>query len=77
MATRSNAGSELIIGQVESYDFDRGLGEVSDGHGTTWMFHCTALVDGTRRIEAGRAVAFVIGAAGPGRWEAQRVTPIE
>jgi cold shock CspA family protein len=76
MDTRSTAGSELLIGRVEDYDFERGLGEVADAEGRTWLFHCTALVDGTRRIEPGRAVAFVVGAGGPGRWEAQQVTPL-
>lgn len=67
---------ELTIGSVVDFDAERGLGTVRDASGATAMFHCTAIGDGTRRVDPGTAVAFVVGPAGPGRWEAIEVHPI-
>ena len=56
-------------GTVIEFDDARGLG-VLDADGTTYAFHCTALVDGTRTIEVGTAVSFGLRPAGLGKWEA-------
>lgn len=65
---------ELLVGNVNTYDFERGLGVVSSSDGRRWVFHCTAIADGTRRIDPGTRVAFSIAASGPGTWEAHRLT---
>lgn len=67
----------MEIGTVESFDPEVGLGLVADSEGRTHAFHCTAISDGSRLIEHGRAVAFIIGPAGPGRWEATTVVPLD
>ncbi len=68
----------LHIGVVADFDEAAGLGTVaSHGSGRTWMFHCTTIADGSRSIEAGTEVAFVVRAGGPGRWEAFEVTPVD
>ena len=64
-------------GTVERFDDDAGLGELSTPEGERYPFHCTAITDGSRTIEVGRTVAFVIGAGGPGRWEARSVRPLD
>jgi cold shock CspA family protein len=61
-------------GTVTSFDVDRGLGTVADDE-REWPFHCTAIADGTRRIDEGTAVSFRVVAAALGRWEATDVTP--
>lgn len=69
----------LQIGHVVSFDAHVGLGTVAGpagDDGPRWPFHCTTITDGTRTIEAGTRVAFVVRAGGPGRWEAFEVTPI-
>ncbi len=63
-------------GRVASFDVDAGLGVITGADGRSFPFHCTAITDGTRRIDEGRAVIFAVGAGGPGRWEAIAVTPI-
>jgi hypothetical protein len=44
-----------------------------ESDGTTYPFHCTAILDGTRAIEVGTAVTFEVRAAGMGRWEAAAI----
>jgi cold shock CspA family protein len=36
-------------------------------------FHCTAIADGTRRIDVGRRVAFAVAPGNLGRWEATAI----
>ncbi len=63
-------------GVVASFDDDRGAGVVRDaGSGGEWPFHCTAIADGTRTIEAGVQVSFRVVAGRHGRWEAADVAP--
>ncbi|MEM9563238.1 MAG: hypothetical protein AAGA93_11495 [Actinomycetota bacterium] len=62
-------------GVVESFDADIGLGVVVADDGQRWPFHCTVIADGSRTIDAGTAVTFVRGWAGPGSWEAVDVRP--
>jgi len=59
-------------GTVSEFDEPRGLGSI-ESDGTTYPFHCTAILDGTRAIEVGTAVTFEVRAAGMGRWEAAAI----
>lgn len=68
--------SGLHVGQVISYDAHVGTGVVASQAGEEWMFHLTAIADGTRQIEPGQRVAFVVEPGGPGRWEATSVTKL-
>ena len=63
-------------GRVASFDAEAGLGTVAGSDGRPFPFHCTAITDGTRRIDEGCAVIFAVGPGGPGRWEAVAVTPV-
>ncbi len=66
----------LHLGTVLDFDADVGLGHVEASTGERYQFHCTAITDGTRVIDVGRSVGFVVAAGGPGRWEAVSVVPI-
>ena len=62
-------------GTVASFDHHAGYGTVGDGDGAVWPFHCTAIADGTRTIEAGTAVRFDIVPGRLGCWEARDIRP--
>jgi cold shock CspA family protein len=62
-------------GTVERFDTGSGLGEITGADGTTYPFHATEIADGTRTIEVGAAVDFVVIAGHLGRWEASAVVP--
>ena len=47
-------------GIVTAFDAHRGLGEITDGSGTVWPFHCVSIADGTRDIAVGTPVEFGI-----------------
>jgi cold shock CspA family protein len=66
----------VTTGTVTAFDPESGLGEVADGHGVAYRFHCTTISDGSRHIELGQPVTFLVGAAGPGQWEAIQVTAL-
>ena len=70
------AGGSPLIGEVAEFDDDRGLGVVEHGPGRRLPFHCTAITDGSRHIEAGTVVAFVVTAGRLGRLEARSVHPL-
>jgi cold shock CspA family protein len=59
-------------GVVVTFDDARGLGTI-DADGTSYPFHCTALLDGSRTVAEGARVTFEVRAAGMGRWEATRI----
>ena len=59
-------------GTVTEFDEPRGLGTI-ESDGTDYPFHCTAILDGTRTIDVGAAVTFVVRPAGMGRWEATSI----
>jgi cold shock CspA family protein len=59
------------LGRVASFDARRGLGTVEDDKGAAFDFHATAIADGTRRIDVGAAVAFIVAPAHRGRYEAR------
>jgi len=46
-------------GVVESFDSHRGLGYIT-ADGKQYLFHCAEIVDGTRVIEIGAHVRFVV-----------------
>jgi cold shock CspA family protein len=62
-----------VEGRVVEFDEPRGLGAVEAVDGTRYPFHCTALLDGTRTVAVGTAVAFEVRAGGLGRWEATQI----
>lgn len=66
----------LRVGVVTEFDERRGLGTVAGDAGGTWPFHCTAITDGTRTIDAGARVAFCVVAGHLGRMEATRITKL-
>ncbi|CAN5709756.1 hypothetical protein BH20ACT2_BH20ACT2_11050 [soil metagenome] len=57
-------------GTVTTFDEHKGYGTVTDGDGSAWFFHCTAIADGSRTIPAGADVRFAVIAGRLGRWEA-------
>ncbi len=67
--------ARVLLGVVGSYDERRGLG-LLEHDGRQHPFHCTAISDGSRRIEAGAAVSFVLGPSHGGRHEAVSVTKL-
>lgn len=66
----------LQIGTVDHFDAGAGLGTVTTSDGDRFLFHCTAITDGSRAIDPGATVAFVVAAGGPGWWEARSVGPV-
>ncbi len=62
-------------GSVTGFDGPRGLGEVTGEDGRVFPFHCTAITDGSRTIEVGTPVTFMVGAGHGGRLEARSVGP--
>jgi cold shock CspA family protein len=59
------------VGRVTSFDARRGWGTVVDTDGAEYGFHATAISDGTRRIDPGTAVAFVVAPGHRGLHEAR------
>ncbi len=47
-------------GRVSTFDAGRGLGEITAADGTVYPFHCTQIADGTRLIDVGALVRFVL-----------------
>lgn len=71
----ATASLGVRAGTVTAFDDHRGLGEVTADDGTVHPFHCTAIADGSRTIDEGVAVRFVVTAGRLGRWEATDITP--
>jgi len=66
-----------LTGRVVAFDEHAGLGLVrDDATGAEHPFHCTAIADGSRTIEAGSPVEFDLVAGGLGRWEAAQIAPL-
>ncbi len=61
----------IRTGVVDEFDDPRGLGHVLGDDGRRYGFHCTAVADGSRRIEVGTRVAFTLVAGHQGRLEAR------
>jgi cold shock CspA family protein len=68
------ARTRLHTGTVASFDDDAGLGTVRAADGRELPFHCTAIADGTRRIEPRTPVVFTVRPGPAGRWEAAGLT---
>ncbi len=49
-----------MTGTVAAFDEAAGLGEIAGDDGMTYPFHCVEIADGTRTIEDGTAVSFVL-----------------
>jgi cold shock CspA family protein len=64
---------DLKRGVVSEFDEPRGLGSVLAEDGTSYEFHCTAIADGTRRIDVGSRVVFVCAPGHLGRLEARQL----
>ncbi len=62
-------------GTVTAFDEHRGIGEIAADDGATYGFHCNAIADGTRTIEVGAAVEFVVVPGHLGLWEAAAIEP--
>ena len=64
-----------LAGTVVAFDAHRGLGELEDGDGRRYPFHCTQIADGSRDIPVGAKVDFTVAPGLPGRWEAVAIRP--
>lgn len=62
-------------GTVVEFDYERGLGTLLADDGRRLGFHCTAVADGSRQVEAGTRVTFEVMAGRRGRWEATAIRP--
>ena len=58
-------------GRVERFDEEVGIGSVRAEDGELYPFHCTQLVDGSRRVAVGTKVSFDVAAGHRGTWEAR------
>ena len=67
------AAWDCVSGVVEEFDERRGLGTIVADDGRVLPFHCTAIADGSRTVEAGRRVQFGVAPGLLGRWEATRI----
>lgn len=50
--------SGFVTGFVTGFDEQRGLGTVTSDDGTSYLFHCIEIADGTRKIDVGAPVTF-------------------
>ena len=67
------AGIEVLDGVVARFDDAVGTGVVRSSDGDELPFHCTAIADGTRTIDEGAEVTFVVVPGRSGRWEAAAI----
>lgn len=66
----------VSLGSVTSFDDERGLGVVLAEDGRELVFHCTEIAGGSRHVDVGARVAFLVAAAARGSHEAVAVTPL-
>jgi cold shock CspA family protein len=59
---------------VTEFDDVAGYGTVAEVD-DVWFFHCTAIADGSRSIESGAPVDFVLAPGHLGRMEARDIRP--
>lgn len=62
-------------GTVADFDERRGLGTI-EADGTSFPFHCTAVLDGSRMVDVGARVVFEVRPASRGRWEATHIVKV-
>ena len=55
----ANSTDGRLLGHVEKFDFDRGIGMIWS-RGQAFMFHCAEIVHGTRDINIGESVSFIV-----------------
>ena len=63
------------LGEVVAFDEHAGLGTVRGDDGRELGFHCTAIADGSRRIEVGARVAYEVVPGHLCRYEAAHLRP--
>lgn len=69
-------GADRRTGRVVDFDTERGVGTVGSAEdGTTLFFHCTAIADGSRQIDPGSEVTYLVRPGHLGRWEAADLRP--
>jgi cold shock protein len=66
-----------VLARVTDFDADAGLGALVTDDGRALPFHCTAIADGTRRIDVGRRVVCLVVAGHLGRMEAADLVTID
>jgi hypothetical protein len=57
--TSASSRDGRLLGHVEQFDFDRGLGMIWS-NGQEYLFHCDYIVEGTLDINIGASVSFVV-----------------
>ncbi|HXQ59032.1 MAG TPA: hypothetical protein VN799_03010 [Acidimicrobiales bacterium] len=72
----STSSRELQTGVVDEFDDHRGLGHVLGDDGRRYGFHCTAVADGSRHIDVGARITFLLSAGHLGRFEARAIVPM-
>lgn len=74
----STAAGDRLTGTVVDFDVKVGLGtvEVAARPRLRYRFHCTQIADGTRTVEVGTRVGFVVVAAHGGVFEAAGVAVV-
>jgi cold shock CspA family protein len=71
-----SVSGERRRGRVFRYDEDAGLGWVEAVEdGSKYRFHCTQIADGSRRVDVGAEVGFVVIPGRLGQWEAGDLRP--
>ena len=68
----------MATGVVSEWDDHGGYGAVTDdAGGTSYFFHCTQLLDGSRTTKVGERVTFEVTPGRLGRWEATEIAKID
>lgn len=63
-------------GTVDTFDSHACLGTIVDSAERRWPFQCTSLVDGSREVDPGTPVTFVVARRHGGTFEADLIAPI-
>jgi cold shock CspA family protein len=64
-----------VKGRVVEFDAHVGLGEVEGEDGVRLAFHCVAIADGSRTVDAGASVTYDVVPGRLGRYEAWGIRP--
>jgi cold shock CspA family protein len=62
-------------GRVASFDVDAGIGVIETPGGATLSFHCSSVFDGSRWIDPGTEVRFLVIPGQLGQLEARDIVP--
>jgi cold shock CspA family protein len=71
------SAGRIRTGVVVAFDAERGLGTVREASGRELGFHCTAVADGSRQIDEGAHVLFVVRPGHRGRYEARDLVIVQ